>query len=228
VSGRWRFLPPGQRGSLAVSGPTVFPGYVAGRNADGPVLDPAGKVTDGWLDTGDLGSVSDDGFVTLTGRAKDIIIRGGHNIDPAEVEEVLRRHPAVVDAGVVGRPDQHSGEVPVAFVVVGDRCADADEIRRWAADRVPERAAAPKAVTVLPALPLTAVGKPYKLGLRILATRHELAARLAAIGYRVPDDGWCDQHDGQIAVALPPPPDATLRAAVCDLLDRYPLTWRFR
>lgn len=228
VSGRWRFLPPGQRGSLAINGPTVFPGYVVGRDAGGPVLDTAGRVMDGWLDTGDLGSVCDDGFVTLTGRAKDIIIRGGHNIDPAEVEEVLRRHPAVVDAGVVGRPDQHSGEVPVAFVVVRDGPVDAEQIRRWTAERVPERAAAPKAVTVLPALPVTAVGKPYKPALRVLATSHELAGRLAAIGYRVPDDDWCDQHEGQIVVALPPPPEATLRAAVSDLLDRYPLAWRFR
>jgi fatty-acyl-CoA synthase len=146
---------------------------------------------------------------------------------PTSTYDALRRHPAVLDAGVVGRPDQHSGEVPVAFVAVRDGPVDGDQIRRWAADHVPERAAAPKAVTVLPALPVTAVGKPYKLGLRILATRHELAGRLAALGYRVPDDDWCDQQDGQIVVALPPPPEPTLRAAVRDLLDRYPLTWRF-
>jgi fatty-acyl-CoA synthase len=227
-SGEWTFLSPGQRGTLVISGPTVFPGYVVGRDANGPVLDASEKVRDGWLDTGDLGCVSDDGFVTLTGRAKDVIIRGGHNIDPAEIEEVLREHPDVIDAAVVGRPDQHAGEVPVGFVVVGNSAVDADELQRWAATRVPERAAAPKVITILPALPHTAVGKPYKLGLRILATKQELAAQLRGIGLDVPpDDSWCDQQDGQIVVTLPRPSDKERHAAASNLLGRYALDWRF-
>ena len=72
---------------------------------------------DGWLDTGDLGQVDDGGFVYLTGRAKDLIIRGGHNIDPRVIEDALLAHPAVRAAAAVGRPDRHSGEVPVAYVV---------------------------------------------------------------------------------------------------------------
>ena len=82
ADGTWEDLPAGQAGVLAISGPTVFPGYVVGRDEHGYVLDGLGKLGDGWLDTGDLARVDDDGFVHLSGRAKDLIIRGGHNIDP--------------------------------------------------------------------------------------------------------------------------------------------------
>ena len=90
---------------LAIGGPTVFPGYVVDRGPDGPVLDGLGKLREGWLDTGDLARVDDDGFVHLVGRAKDLIIRGGHNIDPAVIENALLAHPAVTAAQAVGRPD---------------------------------------------------------------------------------------------------------------------------
>ena len=124
------------------------------------MLDGLGKLRDGWLDTGDLARVDDDGFVYLTGRAKDLIIRGGHNIDPAVIENALLTHPAVTDAQAVGRPDIHSGEVPVAFVTLAPgRHATPEELRAWACDHVPEQAAAPKTVTVLDALPVTHVGQ---------------------------------------------------------------------
>jgi fatty-acyl-CoA synthase len=227
-TGAWRFLGPDEVGTLAISGPTVFPGYVVGRDQRGPVLDAGGKVRDGWLDTGDLGTVSADGFVSLTGHAKDLIIRGGHNIDPAAVEAVFREHPAVVDAGVVGRPDRHSGEVPQAFVVLRDETVDPEEIRAWAASRVPEPAAAPRHVTVLPVLPVTAVGKPYKLGLRVIATREELTEALADAGVPVPpDETWCDQQDGRVTVVLPAPPAEGAHTAAAAVLDSYALDWRF-
>ena len=95
ADGEWVDLPAGQVGVLAISGPTVFPGYVTDRGPDGPVLDGLGKLRDGWLDTGDLARVDADGFIHLAGRAKDLIIRGGHNIDPAVIENVLLAHPAV-------------------------------------------------------------------------------------------------------------------------------------
>ncbi len=94
--GSWTDLPAGgEIGTIAISGPTVFAGYVTGRDADGHALDGLGKLVDGWLDTGDLGYVDTDGFLYLTGRAKDLIIRGGHNIDPAVIEDALLSHPLV-------------------------------------------------------------------------------------------------------------------------------------
>ena len=97
-----------------------------------------GKIKDGWLDTGDLASVDGDGFIRLAGRAKDLIIRGGHNIDPATIEDALMEHPDVTAAAAVGRPDPHAGEVPVAFVTVaaGSRLTP-DELEAWAAEHVP-------------------------------------------------------------------------------------------
>ncbi|MGH3330389.1 MAG: AMP-binding protein, partial [Nocardioidaceae bacterium] len=90
----WVDLPTDEVGVLAIGGPTVFPGYVVDRGPDGPVLDGLGKLRGGWLDTGDLARVDDAGFVHLVGRAKDLIIRGGHNIDPAVIENALLAHPA--------------------------------------------------------------------------------------------------------------------------------------
>ncbi len=102
---------------LVIGGPAVFAGYVTDPGLGGPRVSREGIVRDGWLDTGDLGSVDAGGFVHLTGRAKDLIIRGGHNIDPRVIEDALLRHPGVRAAVAVGRPDRHAGEVPVAYVV---------------------------------------------------------------------------------------------------------------
>jgi fatty-acyl-CoA synthase len=182
ADGTWEDLPAGETGLLAISGPTVFPGYVTDRDANGPVLDGLGKLRDGWLDTGDLARIDEDGFVYLAGRAKDLIIRGGHNIDPAIIEDALLAHPQVTAASAVGRPDVHAGEIPVAYVTLAPGATvTEDELRDWASQRVPDRTAAPKTVTVLDALPVTAVGKPYKLALRTDATRRELRAVLDPI-----------------------------------------------
>ena len=101
-----------------IGGPAVFAGDVTDPDLGGPRLTREGAVFDGWLDTGDLGMVDADGLVYLTGRAKDLIIRGGHNIDPRTIEDALLADPAVDGAAAVGRPDRHSGEVPVAYVVL--------------------------------------------------------------------------------------------------------------
>ncbi|MFF0496583.1 acyl-CoA synthetase [Nocardia aobensis] len=180
--GTWHDLPAGETGVLAISGPTVFAGYVSGHGERGHVLDGLGKLVDGWLDTGDLAHIDEDGFIHLHGREKDLIIRGGHNIDPALVEDALLSHPSVTSAGAVGQPDVHSGEVPVVYVTLtaGDETTES-ELLAWAAEHVPERAAAPKAVVVLDALPVTDVGKPYKLGLRADATRREIRDALSEV-----------------------------------------------
>ena len=161
-------LPPGETGTIAIRGGCVFPGYVVGRDADGPVLDASGKVVDGWLDTGDLGSVTFDGWVRLVGRAKDVIIRGGHNIDPAPIEELLYQHPAVAVAALVGQPDAYAGELPVAYVELkaGHQATPA-ELIHYLRERTPERAAVPVDLHLVQPMPLTAVGKIFKPALRV-------------------------------------------------------------
>ncbi|TMR99753.1 acyl-CoA synthetase [Nonomuraea basaltis] len=200
--------PPGQTGVLAISGPAVFPGYLG---PDGP--DPTGKIFDGWLVTGDLGHVDEDGYVYLTGRAKDLIIRGGHNIDPRPIEESLLEHPAVSGAAVVGRPDPHSGEVPVAYVTVTGQPGE-DDLLAWARAHAIEPAAVPKAVHIIASLPTTTVGKLYKPELVADAVRRILA------GLDPQATAEVVLEDGRPVVLIGA--DAQLAAA----LDRYQIRYR--
>jgi fatty-acyl-CoA synthase len=224
--GQWHELPLGEVGNLVISGPTVFPGYVTSRSGDAYVLDGLGKLKDGWLDTGDLARIDADGFVYLTGRAKDLIIRGGHNIDPAMIEEALLAHPDVSGAAAVGRPDVRAGEVPVAYVVVvpGTTVTN-DELLAWASKNVDERAAAPKSVTIVDALPITAVGKPYKLGLRADAARSAIEEALADDVGVIGIDGTVD--DGAVVVTVNVGSDADVEA-ITATLDRYALRWNIQ
>lgn len=224
ANGEWVDLPAGQVGVLAISGPTVFAGYVTDRGPDGPVLDGLGTLRDGWLDTGDLAWVDIDGFIHLAGRAKDLIIRGGHNIAPAVIEDVLLAHPAVTAAQAVGRPDVHAGEVPVAFVTLASGAtATPEELRAWACDHVPEQAAAPKAVTVLDALPVTLVGKPFKPALRAEATREVVADALRDIAVVASVRGAVEDGAAVVVVGLALGADET---SVRKTLDRFAITWR--
>jgi fatty-acyl-CoA synthase len=223
ADGTWTRLPAGEVGVLTIGGPTVFAGYVG----EGRRLEAVGKLVDGWLDTGDLAFVDEQGFVHLRGRAKDLIIRGGHNIDPATIEDALLAHPHVTGAAAVGRPDPHAGEVPVAYVTLaaGTEVTEATEheLCEWAAAHVTERAAAPKSVTVLDALPVTAVGKPYKLGLRAEAARSELADALADVaGVR---DVRTSIEGGSVVADILLGAGADKSAAET-VLSRYALTWR--
>jgi acyl-CoA synthetase (AMP-forming)/AMP-acid ligase II len=222
--GEWVDLEQGEVGVLAIGGPTVFPGYVTGRGSDGPVLDGMGKLRNGWLDTGDLARLDDAGFVYLTGRAKDLIIRGGHNIDPAVIENALLGHPEVTGAQAVGRPDVHAGEVPVAFVTLAPGATTtAEELRVWAHEHVPEQAAAPKSVSVLSALPVTEVGKPFKPALRAVATQDAINAALQGVRGVKDVRGVVGGGAVVVVVALDAGADET---AVKHTLDRFAITWR--
>ena len=221
--GRWHDLPRGEIGNLAISGPTVFAGYVTARTDDSIVLDGLGKLHDGWLDTGDLAWVDADGFIHLTGRAKDLIIRGGHNIDPAMIEDALLAHPDVTGAAAVGRPDIHAGEVPVAYVTVSNPAVTEDELQAWAGKRVDERAAVPKSVTIVDALPVTAVGKPYKLGLRATAARNAIEDALAGTAGVGGVDAAVDDGAVVVTVTVDPAVDTD---AITAILDRYALAWK--
>jgi fatty-acyl-CoA synthase len=154
------------------------------------------------LNTGDLGQVDPDGYVYLTGRAKDLIIRGGHNIDPRVIEDALLRHPAVVAAAAVGRPDRHAGEVPVAYVVLTDPDRfDEDELLAWAATAIGEPAARPKRIHRLDEIPVTAVGKQYKPALSADAAARAVTEALADAG--VLAGGVSAGHqDGRLVVTV--------------------------
>jgi fatty-acyl-CoA synthase len=172
-------LPAGATGMLCVGGPGVGRGYVAfDSQAPSAPFDAAGRLV-----TGDLGHIDAEGRVTVTGRAKDLIIRGGHNIDPALIEQALLAHPAVQMAAAVGQPDEYAGELPVAFVSLQPgACVDADQLMAYARAGVAEPAACPRRIEVLQALPLTPIGKVYKTALRLRAIEQVLGARLVVAG----------------------------------------------
>jgi len=181
--GSWAECAPGQTGELVIGGPAVFAGYVTDPGLGGPRVSRDGIVRDGWLNTGDLGHVDAGGFVYLTGRAKDLIIRGGHNIDPRVIEDALLAHPAVRAAVAVGRPDRHAGEVPVAYVVPADPGRfDEAELHAWAAAAIDEPAARPKRIDPIDAIPVTTVGKPFKPALIADAAARAITEALAAAG----------------------------------------------
>ncbi|CPT91924.1 acyl-CoA synthetase [Mycobacteroides abscessus] len=172
----------GETGMLAISGPAVFPGYLR-PGPDGPAPDPAGVIQDGWLLTGDLGRLDTDGFVYMTGRAKDLIIRGGHNIDPRPIEEAMLSHSDVVAAAAVPRPDVHSGEVPVVYLVLREGAnPPATELQQWAADHCAEPASIPKFFHVVDSIPVTAVGKVHKVPLIHDSVRRAVLHQLGTAG----------------------------------------------
>lgn len=151
-------------GAIAIHGPNVFAGYLDASHDKGLWIDIHGQR---WLNTGDLGREDAEGYFWLTGRKKELIIRGGHNIDPKQIEEALQAHPAVALVAAVGCPDAHAGEVPVAYVqLLPGSQAGADELLAFASEAIAERAAVPKRIEVLDALPVTPVGKIFKPALQ--------------------------------------------------------------
>jgi fatty-acyl-CoA synthase/long-chain acyl-CoA synthetase len=150
-------------GEICISNPGVYAGNTYTEAAKNVDL----YHDERYLRTGDLGRIDEDGYLWITGRAKDLIIRGGHNIDPADIEEALMAHHDVAMAGAIGQPDAHSGEMPCAYVelVEGGTATGADLLEHCKI-HVHERAAIPKYIEVLDELPKTAVGKVFKPDLR--------------------------------------------------------------
>jgi fatty-acyl-CoA synthase len=212
--GSWADCAPGETGELVIGGPAVFAGYVTDPALEAPRVSRDGIVRDGWLDTGDLGSVDAGGFVSLTGRAKDLIIRGGHNIDPRVIEEALLRHPGIRGAVAVGRPDRHSGEVPVAYVVpAGPGRFDETDLLAWAADAIDELAARPKHIYPIDAIPLTEVGKQFKPALAADAAVRAITEALAVAG--LPDARATAAHQhGRLVVTVTGADPGRVRDAV--------------
>lgn len=146
--------------------------------------DNKSAVADGkYMRTGDLGKFDSDGFLWITGRAKDLIIRGGHNIDPAVIEESLAAHPGVGFVGAIGQPDPYAGELPCAYVeLVEGADVSVDELNAYASEHIAEDAAVPKYIEVMAELPKTAVGKVFKPDLRRMAIKRVLNGSLAEAG----------------------------------------------
>ncbi|MGW0038534.1 class I adenylate-forming enzyme family protein [Gordonia sp. NPDC003376] len=153
-------VPTGRIGEVVIAGPNVMCGYLDRPDAT------AQTVVDGWLHTGDVGRLDADGYLTLVDRIKDMIIRGGENLYPKEIENALAAHPAVLECAVVGAPDDLYGEVPVAFVVTYPG-ADADTATLTAhLEPLLTKSKRPSRIHVVESLPRNPVGKIDKPGLR--------------------------------------------------------------
>ncbi len=166
-------------GEICISSPGVFEGSTYTEVSKNVGLFAGGR----FLRTGDLGRMDGDGYLWITGRAKDLIIRGGHNIDPGMIEEALSSHPAVAFVGAIGQPDAFAGELPCAYVeLVKGAAVTPAALMEHAAAHILERAAVPKHVEILAELPKTAVGKVFKPDLRKRAIIRVYDAALAGAG----------------------------------------------
>jgi fatty-acyl-CoA synthase len=199
-------------GVVVVKGPSVTPGYLEPKYNEGVFT------REGWFNSGDLGRFDADGYLWLTGRVKDVIIRGGHNIDPSVIEETLLKHPDVLLAAAVSKPDAYAGELPVAYVqLVSGARTGANDLGDFAQRHIPERAAAPKEIIILEAMPLTDVQKPAKAELRRDAARRAFRDVLANVADgNLSVDIVADPVKGNVALIMAAGPAAARR----DIEDR--------
>lgn len=172
-------LPPGEIGILVTRGPHVFAGYTDAEQTD------KAFTPDGWLITGDLGVIDGEGCLRVTGRAKDLIIRSGHNIDPAVIEAAAAGHPAVALSAAVGLPDAYAGEVLMLYVTAKPNVdLSVPDLERHLRASVPEAPARPRQVVVLDTMPLTAIGKIAKPVVRRDAVRRAAESALGDVQRR--------------------------------------------
>ena len=199
---------------LHVRGPMLFQGY---RTSRGIIESPGG----GWYASGDLADILPDGQLRILGRAKDVIIRSGHNIDPLMIEDVVSRHPEIVMSAAVGMPDEYAGELPIVYVVrTADGRVNESELLAFVTERIDEPSARPKRFIFLAALPLTTVGKIARYSLRQSAAAmrmSELLNGIAGVGELSCDDIGARQV--RLGWTVTPSPEARKTAdAVADRL----------
>src|SRR5699024_7355802 len=161
----------------AVEQPLGSADWVGMSDQAGELVLSGPQVAETPLYTGDLARIDEDGYLWIVGRLKDVIIRGGHNIDPKMVEDVCYQHPQVLDAVVVGQPDAYAGEIPVVYVQPKEGAAlDAQELMDFVAEHALERAAIPKYCRVVPAIPQSSVGKMLRPEVQLWAIRDGVLA----------------------------------------------------
>ena len=211
-------------GVVCISGECVFKGYVEDEHNRG--IWPK----EGWFNTGDLGRIDEDGYLFLTGRKKDLIIRGGHNIDPSIIEETLYKLPQVKTVAAVGRPDAYAGEVPIVYVelVEGAKITE-EELEEFARQNIGERAAIPKEIIIVDQIPLTPVGKVFKPALRWDATKRTYERELSKLkdliedlSIKVGDDKL---HGTKVEIKASPKENVSkeeLRSKITEVLAPYP------
>jgi fatty-acyl-CoA synthase len=214
----------GESGLVQVKGRQVFPGYVDPAHNIG-TLSPGG-----WLTTGDVGYLTADQRLVLTGREKDLIVRGGHNIDPAAIEDAANRFPGVQISAAVGMPDQYAGEVPALFVVPAPGVVlDTKALRNHLETAVHEPPARPRSVLLIDALPVTAVGKIFKPALRDLAIQEKVRLEVeAACGQAatVTVEVGLDERKRTVVDIVVAGTDAAGLAALDAALRQLPQTYR--
>lgn len=185
----------GKSGVLVTRGPHVFPGYLS------KISQPFTE--DGWLITGDIGYLGTDNRVVVTGRAKDVIIRSGHNIDPAVIEEAAIKHSAVGIVAAVGMPDAYAGEVPVVYLTLAKGAEVSPELlMAHLAATVPEPPARPRHVFILDEIPTTAVGKIDKNALRRDAAKRAAQDALSKLEGDVADVMVREGDGGRLLVTV--------------------------
>ena len=202
-------------GILAIKGPNVFAGYLDPRHNQNLWIEIEGEK---WLNTGDLGRQDSDGFYWLAGRRKELIIRGGHNIDPKLIEDALHKHPSIALAAAVGSPNSYAGEVPVAYVQTKPGVSVSEqELLEFAATHILEHAAIPRRVRIAHQLPLTGIGKIFKPALQ--QQEIESVVRSEAETAGVPITSIVFDRDPQLGVVvrIRAPRGAKLQTA----LDHY-------
>jgi len=219
-----RELPKGETGMLLAKSPNVFPGYL------NDAATQKAFTADGWLITGDLGFIDTAGRINLNGRAKDLIIRSAHNIDPRLIEDALDAHPAVDLCAAVGAPDAYSGELPVAFVTMKKNVsATVEVLLAHAAERVHDSLAKPKTIVILDTMPMTNVGKIFKPELRRMAAatavtqKAEALLREMSVDASVNTKAEMDSH-GKISVKLEIATNNTVLETLSKELKKFPLT----
>ena len=217
-----------QIGEICISSPGVSMGHTyteASKNAD--LYYPGPESETQYLRTGDLGRIDADGYLWITGRAKDLIIRSGHNIDPAEIEEALAGHDKVAFVGAIGQPDSYAGELPCAYVELVDGAdVSVDELMAYAKEHVHERAAQPKHLEIMAELPKTAVGKIFKPDLRKMAIKRVFDAEFAKAGWPVEVREVIDDKKRGLVARIAKTGDCDT-AAVETKLGEYPTRWEW-